>query len=128
MSDIIEKIDELKSYKSSEEILDGTLQIIIDLSQRVQSMEKTIEELTEYAEYIESRLDDASSLLEGFEEEVDSFEYKHEEDDYIESSCPFCDETLFIEEQLFKSDSEIKCPNCNNTMKLQEKYLEPIKK
>lgn len=131
MSDIIKDIEsiksELKSSKSLEGTLDKALQVILNLGEKVTSMEKDMLELTEYAEYIERRLDFMSSSLEDYEEVIEPLEYEHEEDDYVESSCPFCGEVLFIEEQLFKSDSKIKCPNCNKTMRLEEKYLEPTK-
>ncbi len=131
MSDIIKDIEsiksELKSSKSLEDTLDKALQVILNLGAKVTSMEKDMLQLTEYAEYIERRLDFMSSSLEDYEEVIEPLEYEHEEDDYVESSCPFCGEVLFIEEQLFKSDSKIKCPNCNKTMRLEEKYLEPTK-
>ncbi|WP_443659053.1 hypothetical protein [Clostridium algidicarnis] len=131
MSDIIKDIEsiksELQSSKLLEETLDKALQVILDLGAKVTSMEKDMLELTEYAEYIERRLDFMSSPLEDYEDVIGPLDYEYDEDDYVESSCPFCGEVLFIEEQLFKSDSKIKCPNCNKTMRLQEKYLEPIK-
>ncbi|MBU3195469.1 hypothetical protein [Clostridium algidicarnis] len=131
MSDIIKDIEsiksELQSSKLLEETLDKALQVILDLGAKVTSMEKDMLELTEYAEYIERRLDFMSSPLEDYEDVIGPLDYEYDEDDYVESSCPFCGEVLFIEEQLFKSDSKIKCPNCNKTMRLEEKYLEPIK-
>ncbi|MBB6697610.1 hypothetical protein [Clostridium algidicarnis] len=131
MSDIIKDIEsiksELQSSKLLEETLDKAFQVILDLGAKVTSMEKDMLELTEYAEYIERRLDFMSSPLEDYEDVIGPLDYEYDEDDYVESSCPFCGEVLFIEEQLFKSDSKIKCPNCNKTMRLQEKYLEPIK-
>ncbi|MBB6631271.1 hypothetical protein [Clostridium algidicarnis] len=131
MSDIIKDIEsiksELQSSKLLEETLDKALQVILDLGAKVTTMEKDMLELTEYAEYIERRLDFMSSPLEDYEDVIGPLDYEYDEDDYVESSCPFCGEVLFIEEQLFKSDSKIKCPNCNKTMRLEEKYLEPIK-
>ncbi|WP_029453195.1 hypothetical protein [Clostridium algidicarnis] len=131
MSDIIKDIESIKSELQSsnllEETLDKALQVILDLGAKVTTMEKDMLELTEYAEYIERRLDFMSSPLEDYEDVIGPLDYEYDEDDYVESSCPFCGEVLFIEEQLFKSDSKIKCPNCNKTMKLEEKYLEPIK-
>jgi formylmethanofuran dehydrogenase subunit E len=88
------------------------IDIIDELVESTQHLEKRFSELEEYVEEIDEDLNDVEIL---------AYEDEEDEADGIELVCPECGEEVFIDEEDLEDESvDILCPKCHTVLLTDE--------
>ncbi len=96
--------------------------ILGDMAMDIEDIENDIADLGEDVDAISDDLSDVEDYL--FEEDDDDDEdeddedYEDEEPLFFEVTCPACDETITIDEDVLNLGS-IQCPNCGEMMEFE---------
>ncbi|HHX77293.1 MAG TPA: AraC family transcriptional regulator [Firmicutes bacterium] len=107
------------------------IDVLANISQVVDSLGKSYEELIEYMEAIDQDLTDLEDdYYEGLEDE-DEFEDEPdddetEEDNYFTVECPDCKEVVYLDEDLLEEDDtlEVLCPKCERVVFVNDKHFD----
>ena len=118
MKEIYEKIEAMKNIISSiedekyKEVFNSFGEIIMELSDKVNEVNRRQEYLEENIEYIG---DDLTDIQEELFEEVSFDDLADIEEEYIEINCKKCSKPLFVEKQAIDSNDNIPCPFCGES-------------
>lgn len=124
MSSLMSKITSLKKVindlnmpndSKEKEILLELSNIVYEITEKVEKMEKSQSEINEYVTILDENLGNIEDELYGFEEDDEEFSSY----DYIDIQCNECNAILAIEKSLMNNENELICPNCRNTIKLK---------
>jgi phage FluMu protein Com len=111
-------------------VLVGLMEAMHDMARAVERLQTQQYYLEEYVEAIDDDLTDLEDdLYEEYEVEDLDFDDEYDDDlefgddddtaiEYMEMTCPRCDETVFVDEDVFDNDEvvEVICPECNETV------------
>lgn len=113
-----------------EQVLQGILDVLENLTDIVAQMREAQEDLEEYVYAVD---DDLSDLEEDFYEPEDDEEeqwepYEDGEDEeeeaihFVQLKCSRCGETVFVDDHLFShaERTELDCPGCKHTIVVEE--------
>lgn len=124
MSSLMSKITSLKKVindlnmpndSKEKEILLELSNIVYEITEKVEKMEKNQSEISEYVTILDENLGNIEDELYGFEEDDEEFSSY----DYIDIQCNKCNAILAIEKSLMNNENELICPNCRNSIKLK---------
>lgn len=97
--------------------------ILNDVALDIEDIESDIAELAEDVDAISDDLSDVEDYL--FEEDDDDDDYDDDDEDYddedplfFEVTCPECDKTITVDEDVLNLGS-IQCPNCGEMMEFE---------
>jgi predicted RNA-binding Zn-ribbon protein involved in translation (DUF1610 family) len=92
-------------------LFSGIINILGEIAENFDKLEKSHEELEDYLETVD---EDLSSL----EEEIYGKRKASAEEDYVEVECPNCGETVCFDADILEDDAkvEIICPNCDEVV------------
>jgi len=89
-------------------ILINIIGILEDIIDAIDELEISQAEQDDYIEAIDDDLTDIQDQIYGEDaEDVD------DETDYIEVTCPHCQETVYFDQDMFDEEDDLVCPNCN---------------
>lgn len=98
---------DIKEDTKEGKVIRALIDVLEDISDAVEDLDTAQAELDEYIEAIDEDLADLEEELYGEDED-------EEEDGFVEVECPNCNETVYLDEELFDDeDEEIICPNCH---------------
>lgn len=110
-------------------VLVGLMEAMQEMTRVMDQMQMRQTDLEEYVEAIDDDLTDLEDDLYGeylefeddFDEDLDLDDFEDDDDtaiEYMEMTCPRCDETVFVDEDVFDDDDvvEVLCPECNETV------------
>ncbi len=126
MSYITEKVAYLDGLADGlgirEDERDGKLLCgIIDvLGAIAESLEDHDEQLSDLNDCVEDIYDELDELC-GCDGECDDC---FDENDFVETVCPSCGETVYFDEDMLDSEDGLICPNCNAPIELEIPVLE----
>ena len=113
-----------KLYSAIIEVLDELASDVTDMQENQNYLEEKTDEIDHDLGELEEFVFDGGHACHdhdhcecGCEDEDDDDELLSE--DFYESQCPSCGETIYFDEDLIKMD-EITCPNCGIRMKIQD--------
>lgn len=113
-----------KLYSAIIEVLDELASDVTDMQENQNYLEEKTDEIDHDLGELEEFVFDGGHAGHdhdhcecGCEDEDDDDELLSE--DFYESQCPSCGETIYFDEDLIKMD-EITCPNCGIRMKIQD--------
>jgi len=118
MENLKEKVSYLKGLTEGLELeesketklLKKIISVLQDFADAIDELEASQVELEEYVEAIDEDLGN----LERDYYNLDDYE---EEPDYLEVTCPHCNEVVFIDESI---DDEVLCPNCRERIEIND--------
>ncbi|MCX7710350.1 MAG: zinc-ribbon domain-containing protein [Clostridia bacterium] len=94
-------------------LLKAILEVLDDVALAVDDVEEVQEQLSEQVDNIDEDLAEIERVI--FDEE--------DEDDelcFAEIECPYCNETISVDEDMIDDDGEtIECPNCHKQIELE---------
>lgn len=114
INQVINKLNSVDTSNDIKDILLNLTEVIAEMSERIEKLEKSHLEINEYVSVLDENLGNIEDELYGFEEEDEEFNSF----DYIDVCCNKCNETLAVEKTLVDSENEILCPNCHNSISL----------
>jgi len=103
-------VDGLEIDESTKEgkVLLAIIDALEEIADGIEDMDAAYAELDDYVEAIDEDLADLEKEVYGDECDDD------DDDGFIEVKCPNCNETVYLDEDLFDDeDEEIMCPNCH---------------
>lgn len=103
--------DESKEGKITLEIVS----ILNDMAEEIDNVNSSQQDIEDYVESIDSNLNYLEEDLYG-DEDDEEFEDDDNCDNYIEFKCPHCNETIYLDKDMFQDNEKISCPNCHNEL------------
>lgn len=93
-------------------ILDAILDILEDVAHDIEDLEENAWELGEAIDQVSDDLSDIEDIVYDLDEDED------EEPVFYEVTCPACENTITIDEDVLNLGS-IECPNCGETLEFE---------
>ena len=104
---------DIDTQKSKEaKLISVMIGILEEIGLTIEDLEENSLALGEELDVLSDDLADVEEIL--FEDDEDEDEY---DDDYFEVSCPTCEETLVIDDEVM-SEGLVICPNCESKFSL----------
>ena len=97
-------------------ILDAILDILEDVAHDIEDLEDNAYELGEAIDQVSDDLSDIEDIVYDLDDEDD--EDDGEEPVFYEVTCPACENTITIDEDVLNLGS-IECPNCGETLEFE---------
>ena len=97
-------------------ILDAILDILKDVAHDIEDLEDNAYELGEAIDQVSDDLSDIEDIVYDLDDEDD--EDDGEEPVFYEVTCPACENTITIDEDVLNLGS-IECPNCGETLEFE---------
>jgi len=108
--------DETKEGKTITEIAN----ILKDMAIEIEDLQCSQEEIEDYIDTIDEDLCDVEDEI--FENEDENEDEDEDEDeccdDYVHVECPHCNETVYLDTNIFNEKEEITCPSCHEPIVL----------
>ena len=99
-------------------ILDAILDILEDVAHDIEDLEENAWELGEAIDQVSDDLSDIEDIVYDLDEDEDDDEDEDEEPVFYEVTCPACENTITIDEDVLNLGS-IECPNCGETLEFE---------
>jgi DNA-directed RNA polymerase subunit delta len=95
--------------------------ILGDMAEKLEALEDVQNDMEEYLDAINEDLKDVEDDFYGDEDdcENDYAQYEDIDDDFIDILCPHCNETVYLDKNMYDNHYGIKCPNCHTDMVLE---------
>ena len=91
-------------------------EILGEMAEDIEDIESDLYDLSEDVDAISDDLSDVEDLLRGEEEDwYDGEEEEDEEPQFFEVTCPACDKTITVDEDVIELGS-VQCPNCGEML------------
>ena len=105
---------ELDGSKKEDKVLNAVIDLLDDMAK---SMARTEEALNETRDQLDEVDEDLGLLEDDFygDEALDDEDDDDEEECYYEVTCPNCNETICLSEDII-CDGQIECPNCGKLL------------
>ncbi|MGI6491775.1 MAG: AraC family transcriptional regulator [Peptococcaceae bacterium] len=99
---------EIRADSKEGKLLQGIIDVLGDFAETVEGLKQGQENLEDYIESID---EDLYHLEEGYSDG----DHCREEDEYIEVTCPACNEIVCFDAEIVDDDDiiEVTCPNCD---------------
>ncbi len=115
-----EKVSYIKGLAEGLELGDSKedklLKAIIDVLEEVSDTVSDLDDdVTEMAQQLDEVDEDLAALEDDVYDDDDDEDYDDEDDTYYEVTCPNCNETICLNEDMLL-DGSIDCPNCGETL------------
>lgn len=124
---LMEGVD-LKNSGKEGKVIHELVDVCKAMAKQLDRMKLQIDDHETYIEAIDEDLADLETIL--FDEELEFVEedenYEEEElendEEYFEMECPYCEELVLVDADLFDEDTEIEvtCPDCNNIIVIND--------
>lgn len=122
MEKVLEILSNIENKVNSSEGCDKT--VVLELvnalklvSSELSELKDSYLELEQYINSIDEDLGEIEAMVTTDEEyEEDSFS----EDEFIQEKCGKCEETIYIDKEIYIDKSSFECPNCHNLIKFQK--------
>ncbi len=113
----------IKEGSKEGKLLLGIIETLEEFAEAIVELDEHQEEMAEYVEALDEDLMDVEEEVfedEDFDDEDDE-EYDDDEIEFAEVNCPYCDEEIYVDEELLaEEDNEIVCPKCHKTIVIVE--------
>ncbi|APF26016.1 TPA: hypothetical protein LA742_001859 [Clostridium botulinum] len=103
---------EVKEDSKEGKIISVMSDILQDIAYEVEDMKESQSIIQEYVDTIDQ---DLLSLQEDFYDEDEDEDFL---EDFMGIECPMCDETIYIDKDVFGGKANICCPNCHKEISL----------
>lgn len=104
--------NETKEGKAITEIAN----ILKDMAIEIEDLQNAQEEIEDYVDAIDDDLCDVEDEL--FESDDENEDEDECCDDYVHVECPHCNETVYLDTNIFNEKEEITCPSCHEPIVL----------
>jgi len=95
-------------------LLKAIIEVLDDIALAVDDVEEVQEQLSEQIDSIDEDLAEVERAI------FDEDEYEDCDECVNEFKCPHCNETIVLDEDMLKSDSNtIECPNCHKEIEIE---------
>lgn len=126
MNSIISRVSYLNGLIDGLGITNETKEgkVIAEIASILRTMAEEIEDLQiaqeETDEYIDAIDEDLNNIEEDFYGEFDDDDDEMEDccEDYVDITCPNCNETVYIDSDICEEKDAITCPNCHSNIDL----------
>lgn len=115
-------IDGLGIQDDSKEgkVISEISKILGDMAEKFEELEDAQYDMEEYLDAISEDLKDVEDDIYCDEDDENEYaEYEDIDDDFIDILCPHCNETVYIDKNMYDNHYGIKCPNCHTDMILE---------
>ena len=90
-----------------------------DFAEAIVMINEDQEDLSEYVDALNEDLEEVEEEIFNGNDNYDNDENDEEDIDFMEITCPNCDEEIFVDEDLFYDENaEVICPRCNKAIKI----------
>jgi predicted RNA-binding Zn-ribbon protein involved in translation (DUF1610 family) len=109
LNGLIDGLD-ISSESKQGRVLLEVVDILGIIAEKLDDLEEAQES---FEDYLDAISDDLKEVEDEFFGECDEDFSKFDEDDeFIESQCPNCDETIYLDKNAFDISDSVSCPNC----------------
>ena len=87
----------------------GIIDALGAIADELEEQDAAMDDLSDCVDEIYDELDDVQDML----DEDGDFD-----DDFVETTCPHCGETVYFDADMLDNEGGLICPNCNETIEL----------
>lgn len=126
MSSLSERVSYLKGLAegkklagSEGEMIVKILELLSDVTAKLESVQEEQDDLSDYVEAIDNDLSDLEDLVydeDGENPDEDGEDEEEDEDNVVDYTCPHCGEEMTLEVDQFDFDEDYLCPNCHKPL------------
>lgn len=99
--------------EGTDKVLRGIIDTLGAIAEELEEQDESIDDLSDCIDGIYDELDDISGELD------EDYDGEWDEDDFIETVCPHCGETVYFDEDMIDSEDGLICPNCNEAIEFE---------
>lgn len=113
---------ELDTDKKEVKVINAIVDLLDDIALTLADIEADHEELADQLDAVDEDLGTLEEDFYGEEDDDEDYDAEDEDDCYYEVTCPSCNETLCLSEDII-GEGNIDCPNCGENLEFDLESL-----
>lgn len=114
---------ELDTDKKEVKVINAIIDLLDDIALTLADIEADHEELADQLDAVDEDLGTLEEDFYGDEDDDEEYDAEDEDDCYYEVTCPACNETLCLSEDII-GEGHIDCPNCGENLEFDLESLD----